>query len=84
MGELRPRYYYFKGYSAAKEYADKLNARARVNRWLVRANIRRYTADPGYTVYNIRREVCPMLTEPHGEAGSIDQFQDRMNQEVRL
>ena len=47
--ELRPRYYYFRGYSKAKEFADKLNSRARVNRWLVRANV-----EPGYTVYNIR------------------------------
>lgn len=52
MGKLRPKYYYFKGYSRAKEFADKLNARAKVNQWLVKANV-----DPGYTVYNIRRRL---------------------------
>jgi len=50
MSALRPRYYYFVGYSKAKEFADRLNSRARVNKWLVRASV-----GLGYTVYNIRR-----------------------------
>jgi len=49
-GKLRPRYHYFKGYSAAKGYADNLNARAWKNYWLVKAN-----GIGGYTVYNVRR-----------------------------
>jgi len=50
-GKLKPQYHYFKGYSKAKEFADFKNSRARVNWWIVRANV-----DRGYTVYNIRRD----------------------------
>ena len=50
MTKLRPQYHYFKGYSRAKEFADKLNARARVHYWVVKTN------GEGYTVYNLRKE----------------------------
>ena len=72
---LRPQYHYFKEYSKAKEFADLKNTRARVNRWVVRANV-----DYGYTAYNLLSDDCPMNAEPYGESGTINQFQDRLNQ----
>jgi len=60
--KLKPQYYYFKGFSKAKEFADKKNAKARVHQWIVRA-----TPDYGYVVYNLRIDNCPMLTEPYTE-----------------
>jgi len=32
----------------------------------------------------VLRETCPMLIEPYNESGTMDEWQDRMNQEVRL
>ena len=34
--------------------------------------------------YSLLKEPCPMLTEPYTESGTIQEFQDRMNQEVRF
>ncbi len=35
-------------------------------------------------IAHIVEDTCPMITEPHNESGTIDEFQDRMNQEVRF
>lgn len=32
----------------------------------------------------ILRKPCPMITEPYTESGTYEEFQDRMNQEVRF